>query len=288
MINYSIIIPHRNTPQLLNRLIDSIPDRDDIEIFIVDNSDTPLKVTYNKTINVNILYSDNKKGAGHARNEGLKKITGKWVVFADADDYFSNNAFEYFDHYSNSSASIVYFGVISKFSETGLDANRGDFYMRLVRKYIEEYSTEKEELLRFKHVVPWGKMFKKDLIDNNTLAFDEVIASNDIMFSARAAKHAEIIEADMREVYCVTVSKGSLTQSTNKDVNLSRYLVALRYNQFLKDCGQSKYQISVLVYLKNAMSYGTAEFLKYCRLAAAYRSNVLFLWFRNKMKKYNN
>ena len=38
--NYSIIIPHRNIPQLLQRCIDSIPSRDDLQIIIVDdNSD---------------------------------------------------------------------------------------------------------------------------------------------------------------------------------------------------------------------------------------------------------
>lgn len=37
---YSFIIPHKNSPDLLNRCIQSIPKRDDIEIIIVDdNSD---------------------------------------------------------------------------------------------------------------------------------------------------------------------------------------------------------------------------------------------------------
>ena len=36
MINYSVIIPHHNCPDLLSRLIDSIPDRDDIQIVVVD------------------------------------------------------------------------------------------------------------------------------------------------------------------------------------------------------------------------------------------------------------
>ena len=36
-INYSFIIPHRNVPHLLQRCIDSIPKRDDIQIIIVDD-----------------------------------------------------------------------------------------------------------------------------------------------------------------------------------------------------------------------------------------------------------
>ena len=37
-INYSFIIPHRNVPHLLQRCIDSIPKRDDIQIIIVDDN----------------------------------------------------------------------------------------------------------------------------------------------------------------------------------------------------------------------------------------------------------
>ena len=43
MFNYSFIIPHRNTPKLLQRLLDSIPERDDVEIVIIDdNSDNSI------------------------------------------------------------------------------------------------------------------------------------------------------------------------------------------------------------------------------------------------------
>ena len=37
MINYSFIIPHHNCPKQLNRLLDSIPQREDIEIIVVDD-----------------------------------------------------------------------------------------------------------------------------------------------------------------------------------------------------------------------------------------------------------
>ena len=37
MITYSIIIPNRNNHELLNRLLNSIPIREDIQIIIVDD-----------------------------------------------------------------------------------------------------------------------------------------------------------------------------------------------------------------------------------------------------------
>ena len=45
-INYSFIIPHRNVPHLLQRCIDSIPKRDDIQIIIVDDNSDPKIVNF--------------------------------------------------------------------------------------------------------------------------------------------------------------------------------------------------------------------------------------------------
>lgn len=40
MINYSIIIPHKNIPKLLRRCLDTIPRREDVQVIMVDdNSD---------------------------------------------------------------------------------------------------------------------------------------------------------------------------------------------------------------------------------------------------------
>ena len=37
MTNYSIVIPHYNLPALLRRCLGSIPQRDDIQVIVVDD-----------------------------------------------------------------------------------------------------------------------------------------------------------------------------------------------------------------------------------------------------------
>ena len=92
-INYSIIIPHKNIPQLLQRCLDSIPIRDDVQVIVVDdNSDTD-KANFDnfpkqKGKNYEYYLTKEGKGAGYARNVGLEHAKGKWVMFSDADDYF--------------------------------------------------------------------------------------------------------------------------------------------------------------------------------------------------------
>lgn len=38
---YSIIIPHKNIPHLLQRCLDSIPQRKDVQIIIIDDDSSP-------------------------------------------------------------------------------------------------------------------------------------------------------------------------------------------------------------------------------------------------------
>ena len=87
MLNYSIIIPHKNCPDLLKRLLDSIPERDDVQIIVVDdNSDEGKKPSIDrKDTEVILLDAERSKGAGRARNVGLEHAEGKWLLFADAD-----------------------------------------------------------------------------------------------------------------------------------------------------------------------------------------------------------
>ena len=45
-MNYSIIIPHKNSTKQLQRCLDSIPFRDDLEVIIVDDNSDPEVVDF--------------------------------------------------------------------------------------------------------------------------------------------------------------------------------------------------------------------------------------------------
>lgn len=124
-MNYSVIIPHKNCPELLARCIDSIPKRDDIEVVVVDdNSDCILSVmevvASRELQNLKLVCTEKDGGAGYARNIGLEQVSGKWLLFLDADDFFLEESFEHFDMYLNSECDMVYFKHMSVYSDTPL------------------------------------------------------------------------------------------------------------------------------------------------------------------------
>ena len=110
----TFIIPHKNCPKLLNRCLDSIPRRDDVEILVVDDNSSPEIVDWNTFQFTNpkcitLIKDHTGKGAGHARNIGIEKAHGKWLLFADADDYYKDGFFDTILKYKDSDLNVIYF-----------------------------------------------------------------------------------------------------------------------------------------------------------------------------------
>ena len=165
MIEFSIIIPHHNIPNLLQRCLDSIPERDDLEVIIVDDNSSTSKVDFqtfpglNKN-GVTCIFDKTGGGAGYARNIGLKCAKGKWVLFADADDYYNKEELNNFlNEYKDSSYDVIYFNAQSV-------NEKGDIFPKQCRvnKYFKAIQKNKSwglEGLRYNTWEPWTKMISK-------------------------------------------------------------------------------------------------------------------------------
>lgn len=250
MINYSIIIPHKNSVNLLQRCLNSIPQREDVQIIVVDDNsnidvDNLKEVVSQFQCTELVLTSGG--GAGHARNIGLKHVKGKWVLFADADDFFHQNFLKEIDKYLETQVDIVFFDTDSCYSEN----------LKLCETRIYEISkgikNRDIEYLKWKVHVVWGKLFNANLIQENNLRFDEVIASNDVTFACMASYYAKNVRMDSYVLYCSTVNLNSLCYKMSRENIDARVDVALRFNRFVHSIGKGKYQInlfSILLFYK--------------------------------------
>ena len=88
----SVIVLNYNNKKVIERCVRTLLNhnrRYGYEIIVVDNSLNPIPANlFEDNRLVSIYYSDNIRGAGGARNEGIKKASGKWILFMDADDFF--------------------------------------------------------------------------------------------------------------------------------------------------------------------------------------------------------
>lgn len=253
--NFSVIIPHYNSPDLLKRCLDSIPDIEDIQVIIVDDNSSPEKVNFDyfpgqERRNTKIIFNKDSHGAGHARNLALPHAEGEWLLFADADDFYTPDAWYLFDKHINSIADIIYYGITSVNSDTMQPTERYKVYNKYVQAYASNRSQENANWLRYRHDVPWGKMIRHGLVKNNHIVFGETKYCNDTLFSCRCAIAAKTIDVVSQAAYCVTDSQNSLTKQVNEQSIPIRLSVILEKNQLLLDNNINKYPSPVLYYLR--------------------------------------
>lgn len=285
-IVFSIIIPHYNSLDSLPRLLNSIPDREDIEVIVVDNSPQKISVLDVESMKpFKLLFSSNSRFAGGARNVGIDAAQGDWLIFADADDYFTPEAFDIFSSYANTDNDLVYFKVKSVYDDSLLPSNRDEMWCKIVDNYNNGISDEIST--RLSYLVPWGKMVRRELVISNDIWFDEVIAANDVMFSTKVGVKAKKFTVNSGYVYVVTTRAGSLANRRDFDVIKSRYLVAIRRNIYVKENGYKNRQGSIMIYLYSALQIGIKPFLDFCGLAIKYKQNP-FIGYRNWLKTYKS
>lgn len=283
-MDFSIIIPHRNSVHYLPKLFSSIPNSDRIEIIIVDNSFEPVtKDAIGVNRNYILLHSAPERGAGGARNVGIEHANGKWLLFLDADDYFADGAFDVFFSKVNTVSDLVYTCMGGVYVDTGEPSDRGAAYTKMVQQYLSGSIPESDLRLCFSS--PCCKMVRHDMVKKYRLKYDEVTASNDMYFSMLCGYYAKKIEAVDYITYIATVSRGSLTKRRDYAVISARYYVNLRYNSFLKKHGYPQYQRSILNYALMLCKMGLRTSFETIKLLFVYHQNP-FIGYRNWIRSY--
>ncbi len=292
MINYSIIIPHYNIPQLLERCLDSIPERDDIQIIVVDDNSSSAIVDFDhfpgiNRKNVEVIY--NKKGgsAGRARNLGLTHALGKWLLFIDADDFYTASAFATIDAYRDSEYDIVFFDTECRDTQTLELANRSQWY----HYFIEESDVKRDPMfkrLRCGHSIPVAKMIKRNLVVQHAIQFDETKYCNDTIFSLWTGITAKEVMAVKQVVYCITSRSGSLTTQISSDALLTRLEVILRANQIMREAGYKEFQNTILFYFRQIRTIDVL--CKVIKLLIKYRGVNIYSMYKTskQLKKLNH
>ncbi|KHS57836.1 glycosyl transferase family 2 [Terrisporobacter othiniensis] len=101
MDKVSIIVPIFNSEKYLRTSIESILNQSykNFELILINDgsSDGSLDICkeYIDKDERIVLINKNNEGVSSARNEGIDKSTGKYIVFCDSDDYIEKNYFKY-------------------------------------------------------------------------------------------------------------------------------------------------------------------------------------------------
>lgn len=235
----TIIIPHKNTPRKLRRLLQSIPSDNSIEVIVIDdNSDIASSPFHlgEEFPEVKFLRNDHvQKNAGSARNCGLAVARGIWLMFADADDYFAEGmlscALE--ELARSQDYDCVYFKCTSV--HEGSD-RIGERHLA-VNALMDRWQSGDPLSIRYKWNSPCAKALKRELLQTHNITFDSIVAGNDVIFSTRAGHVSERVRCVDEVLYCITISTASLTANLTEERALARLSALTRHNLMLMSWG---------------------------------------------------
>lgn len=192
-VSVSLVIPVYNVEQFLPRLLDSIlaQTREDWECILVDDGSTDASGKIcneygKKDPRFRVIRQENS-GAGPARNRGIPVANGKYLFFADSDDWLDPDALRLsVEEAERTSADILVFG----FARHGRDKRRSatDTVSVPIGK-IDLCAVQNPKAFR----IIWNKLFRTAFIRENGLRFPPLYSGQDVCFCFSAYLYTERI-----------------------------------------------------------------------------------------------
>lgn len=200
MIKYSFIVPVYNTEKYLKKCLDSLVNQTykDFEIIVVNDGSTDKSSNiiskYQKKYKNIIVIDKENEGLSMARNRGVQKSSGKYIIFVDSDDYVSNKLLEEVDKKIDDS-DILRFQIatedeeytkINEYHEEGFESMCGyDAF-----KYLSSY-----------HFVEpaWCYVIRKNYYIENKFSFKKGVYHEDfglipyVIYKARKVKSIDFV-----------------------------------------------------------------------------------------------
>lgn len=286
--NVSIVVPMYGVEKFLRQSIDSLINQSlqNIEIILVDDGSPDkcgeIAEEYAKKDNrVKVIHQKNK-GLGPARNTGMLAATGEYIGFVDSDDWTNANMFEkLYNAAKKNNADIVVGGhcdwregkVIRKKKHPLAGKTVKDkLEIDEIRKNLYGRGVDDKETEAFPMSV-WIAIYKKTLIDDNNLKFQNII-SEDVIFNISAYKYANTITFTDDTDYCYRNEEQPSIMRSFSESKLKKYE---DYLTMLKEIINEEQDPDCLMRVKRAA-------INCCRLYVGQISDANGLAFEEKIR----
>lgn len=233
MKKVSIIVPLFKSETFLKKLIDSVLEQTykNFELILVDDGspDSSGKIADEYATIDDRVKSFHKENGGccEARNYGLNKATGEYLMFADGDDWLETDCVEYLVNLienNNCEMSMT----DSIFTTRDRKVNDED--------YIRVWTKEEAIcgiLYAYIPIGPWNKMYTTKVVREHNLSFSVPWFGEGLYFSTMCAQYSNRVAVGHKRIYNYRLNNpnsGTTVHEVKHGIN------ALQNIKTIKDC----------------------------------------------------
>lgn len=212
----SVIVPVYNAENYVSRCIESVQAQSyaNWQMILIDDGskDKSWEICQKYARlddRIQVIHQENA-GAGAARNAGLMKALGEYVVFIDSDDYVDK---DYFKLLSVHTEDVVFIDV-EAVDEKGVV---------LRKEYLSAYKhMEKDDFMRAQMTgkINWGgvrKVVKREIIERNNIRYSTHKVGEEALFTYSSVYYSNSIAFIEKPVYFYIQREDSLSHSQMDD-----------------------------------------------------------------------
>ncbi|HAH61387.1 MAG TPA: glycosyl transferase family 2 [Treponema sp.] len=172
----SIIIPVYNAEKYMNRCLDSCRAQTygNIEVLMIndgsDDGSEEICRTYSRKDKRFITLSQENKGVSEARNNGIMHAKGKYITFADSDDWLAPDAVsEYVERAVEDKTDFVIAGFLRVINDVTIPMSDIKEDLLITREHFAECMADAPA--DFYYGVVWNKLYRAEIIKQHHIFF---------------------------------------------------------------------------------------------------------------------
>lgn len=221
----SIVVPIYNVSDYIEDCLQSIANQDydgNVECVLVDDCGTDNSIdlahrfidNYSGSISFSIISHSYNRGLSAARNTGLRKASGDYILFVDSDDYLTHDALTIL---SKPLETERYDMIVSRFKKVGLGCELGPIihggaalYGDDIRKCYIKDSWDNTAT---------HKLCRKDFLLSKSLFFYEGVLFEDFLWGMEVYLEARSLLVVDAITYYYRIREDSITTAKNTREN---------------------------------------------------------------------
>ena len=191
---FSIIMPVYKVEKYLERAIKSVLEQtySDFELLLIDDA-SPDRSLYicrdfaEKDGRVKVIHLDENKGVSNARNIGIDRACGQYLMFMDSDDYIEKELLQtVYTSIKKNRADIIFFGITEEHYDSKGNLKETVIF-QLPQNLFKRQADLRRYMIELEKATLYGyacnKFYRLDYLKRIGLRYKEYALNEDILFN---------------------------------------------------------------------------------------------------------